>query len=124
MTFEERFAFLKRTYGDEKNFAGIDTDLAAEITLTDEEGGGTFYIEHKNGKTSMEPYDYRDASVRIRLPYGLLLDILEDRKSAVAEFMASNVDAEGEPGDALALLGAMRAGKEQKAPKKSTRSGT
>ena len=111
MTFDERFDFLYTTYGKPADFSGIKDDLAAEITLTDAVGGGKFYIEHKAGQTRIEPYDYRDATVRIRLPYDLLVEILEDKKSAVAEFMASNVDAEGEPAHALARIGALRAGR-------------
>ena len=108
MTFEEKFKELKNTYADRADFSAVRENMAAEITLTDEDCGGTFYVAVKNGRAEIEPYDYYDSTVRIRLPCALLEALLQGKKNPVNEFLLGNVDAEGEPSHALALIDALK----------------
>lgn len=59
MTFAEKFNSLKSAF-EKANTKKFNADFAVQITMTDEDCGGTFYIEYKNGNYSVEPYDYYD----------------------------------------------------------------
>ena len=117
MTFQEKFDALKKTYLDTTLFAETDGDFAAEITLTDPDCGGTFYLKKTGDHIDMEPYDYKDNTVRLTLESALLEDILNNRVSAVAAFMDGRLDAEGDVNHALALVNAL---KKQKPKKRKT----
>lgn len=58
MTFETAFKRLK------EKFANVDAslleDMAIQITISDEDCGGTFYAEVRNHVLAVEPYDYKD----------------------------------------------------------------
>ena len=108
MTFAEKFEELKQKYAAGADFSAVDHDLAAQITLTDADAGGTFYVAWLGGKLSIEPYNYYDNTVNIRIGSDLLEALLQGKKNAVNEFLLGNLEAEGEPADALALIDAMR----------------
>ncbi len=64
MTFTEKFQSLKTAF-EKANTQKFNADFAVQITMTDEDCGGTFYIEYKNGTYAVEPYDYVDNNVAI-----------------------------------------------------------
>ncbi len=108
MTFEQKFEELKSTYADRADFSRVGHDLAAQITLTDADCGGTFYVAVKKGKADVQPYNYADNTVSIRLPSALLEELLQGQKDPVREFLLGSVDAEGEASHALALIDALK----------------
>ncbi len=108
MTFEEKFNELKEKYAPWADFTGVDYDLAAEITLTDADCGGTFYIAWLGGKLQIAPYTYYDATVRVSVGSDLLERLLQGKENAVKAFLRGDIDAEGDPTHALALIEAMK----------------
>ena len=108
MTFEEKFTQLKETYASKADFSGVSCDLAAEITLTDADCGGTFYVARIGGKTEVQPYRYYDNTVSIRIDSALLEALLKGKKNPVNEFLLGNLEAEGDPQHALLLIDALR----------------
>lgn len=108
MTFAEKYEYLKETYASYADFSKVREDLAAQITLTDADCGGTFYVTVKNGKHEIAPYNYYNHTVSIRLESDLLESLLQGKKNPVNEFLLGNVDAEGEASHALALIDAMK----------------
>ena len=108
MTFSEKYGYLKETYASHADFSKVREDLAAQITLTDADCGGTFYVTVKKGKAEIAPYNYFDHTVSIRTDSRLLEDLLQGKKNPVNEFLLGNVDAEGEASHALALIDAMK----------------
>lgn len=114
MTFMEKFEELKEKYASKADFSKINYDLAAQITFTDSDCAGTFYVTRIKNKTDIQPYNYYDNTVSIKIDSSLLEDILEGKKNPVNEFLLGNIDAEGEPAHALALIDALK-------PKKRTR---
>ena len=58
MTFETAFKKLK------EKFVNVDAslleDMAIQITISDEDCGGTFYAQVKDHVLAVEPYDYKD----------------------------------------------------------------
>ena len=121
MTFSEKFQELKEAYLKTTSFENVKEDFAAEITLTDPDCGGTFYIKKTGDRLDVEPYDYRDHTVKISLSSDLFGKILVNEKSAVAAFMDGELDAEGDVTAALALVNAMKKqkrGKRKASPEK------
>ena len=108
MTFEEKFRELKEKYAPGADFAGVDYDLAAEITLTDEDCGGTFYIAWQGGELTVAPYNYNDATVRIAVGSDLMERLLQGKENPVKAFLRGDLEAEGDPAHALALIEAMK----------------
>ena len=64
MTFEKKFASLKTKF-DKADLKKLPDDFAIQLTMTDEDCGGIFYIANKNGAFSVEPYDYKDNSAAV-----------------------------------------------------------
>lgn len=74
MTFENALKKIK------VNFENVDTsklaDMAVQVTLTDEDCGGTLYFKAANGTLEVEGYDYRDNDAIIDIERKALNDIL------------------------------------------------
>ncbi len=79
MTFEQAFLKIKEKF-DKADAKGI-ADFAVQVTLTDEDCGGTFYAEVKDGKLSVEPYDYYDNNAVLNISKSSLLALLAGRVS-------------------------------------------
>ena len=61
--------------------ASNTSDFAIQITMTDEDCGGTFYAEVKNGTLAVEPYDYYDNNLVLDITKSDLLAVLSGRSS-------------------------------------------
>lgn len=79
MTFEQAFLKVKEKFNDAD--ASNTSDFAIQITLTDEDCGGTFYAEVKSGILAVEPYDYYDNNLILDITKSALLSILSGRAS-------------------------------------------
>lgn len=79
MTFEQAFLKIKQKF-DNTDTKGI-ADFAIQITFTDEDCGGTFYAELKNGALAVEPYDYKDNNAVLNISKSALLAFLGGRSS-------------------------------------------
>ena len=64
MTFTEKFDSLKIAF-DKADLKKFSNDFALQMVMTDEDCGGIFYIEYKNGVYSVEPYDYVDNTATV-----------------------------------------------------------
>lgn len=79
MTFETAFKRLKTKF--ENVDATVLGDMAFQITLTDEDSGGTFYTQIKSNALSVEPYDYKDNDAVIAITRKSLAAILDGKSS-------------------------------------------
>ena len=59
----------------------FDGDFAIQLTITNKDSGGIFYIEYKDGTLNIEPYDYIDHTVSITSGYADLLKVLGGKLS-------------------------------------------
>lgn len=89
MTFE---GALKKI---QEKFAAVDAaklaDMAVQVTLTDEDCGGTLYFKVTGGAVDVQGYDYRDNDATIDIQRKALMDILAGK---------SNLDKAVEKGQA------------------------
>ena len=78
MNFQEMFLKIrKKTEKAElKDYNGF---LAIQINVTDLDCGGAFYVENKNGKFSVEPYDYKDKTAEITCDYKTLIKLIDGK---------------------------------------------
>ncbi len=79
MTFEVAFKKLK------EKFSNVDPqkleDMAIQITISDEDCGGTFYAEVRNNVLAVEPYDYKDNDAVIDITRKALASILDGKST-------------------------------------------
>ena len=77
MTFENALKRIKTAF--ENVDASKLADMAVQITLTDEDCGGTLYFKSEAGKLSVEGYDYRDNDAVVDIQRKALMDILSGK---------------------------------------------
>jgi len=79
MTFEVAFKKLKEKFAN-VNSQMLD-DMAIQITLSDEDCGGTFYAQVKDKNLYVEPYDYKDNDAVIDITRKALVSILDGKST-------------------------------------------
>ena len=77
MTFENALKRIKAKF--EEVDASKLADMAVQVTLTDEDCGGTLYFKVADGKVDVEGYDYRDNDAVIDIDRKALNDILSGK---------------------------------------------
>ena len=117
MTYIEKFEHLKKTYGKKPDMTKLTEDFAAQITMTDDDCHGIFYVAYLNGTLAVEPYDYHDNTVAITVNSVLLEEILKGKKDPVEAYNAGELEATGNLGHALMMIGAL---KKEPAKRKTT----
>ncbi len=74
MTFENALKKIKTEF--KKADATKLADMAVQVTMTDEDCGGTLYFKSANGVLEVEGYDYRDNDAVVDIARKALMDIL------------------------------------------------
>lgn len=98
MYFQEAFEEMKKTLKKSKIKPTKD-HFAIQVRITDNDCGGTFYIEQKNGEFYIEPYNYFDYDADIEVLFKNAKSIASgktDIKNAIETGLVSvngNVDA-------------------------------
>ena len=91
MTFEQKFKSLKVAF-DKADVKKFNSDFfAIQLTMTDEDCGGTFYIEFKEGNYSVEPYNYYDNTATVLAPASTIAKL---SKGVVAKDLIVDGDVE------------------------------
>ncbi len=77
MTFENALKRIKTA------FLNVDAtklaDMAVQVTLTDEDCGGTLYFKSESGQLAVEGYDYRDNDVVMDIQRKAFMDVLSGK---------------------------------------------
>lgn len=98
MMFEE---LLEKVRG---KMAEVDTTnqpfLAVQVNITGKDGG-VFYVEIKDGKTSVEPYEYNDRSCAFTMEQAKFLKLLDGKLDPVVAYTTGKLKVEGDLGKAL-----------------------
>jgi putative sterol carrier protein len=98
MTFDEILANVRKRAA--KATVSPDYFLAVMITITGD-NDGVFYIEAKNGKVSVEPYEYIDRNCEIIISAEDLVKLMDSKLDPVAAFSAGKLKVNGDLGKAL-----------------------
>lgn len=114
MTFAEKFDELKNAYYARVDTKKLTRDFAIQVTMTDEDCGGTFYIANILGLFSFEPYDYHDNTAIIDAPSADIAAVLDGELSPEEAVASGRVRLFGSADDVLLFLSAIK--KKKKAP--------
>ena len=94
MTFENALKKIKTEFA--KADASKLADMAVQVTMTDEDCGGTFYFKASNGELAVEGYDYRDYDAVIDIARKALMDILAGKTTLDAAIEKGMATAKGD----------------------------
>ncbi len=103
MTYEELFSKVKSEFGS-ADVSDIKERLAYQFNITGE-AQGIFYAEVKDGKLSVEPYEYYDRDVIFTCKAETLLKIAKGELDPVMAFTLQKLKVEGSIDKALKLKG-------------------
>ncbi len=98
MTFD---SILKkvRTIASKTDVTGKDF-LAVQVNLTGEEGG-VFYVEVKDGKVNVEPYEYNDRNCAVTMKPADFNKLIDGKLDPVFAFTTGKLKVDGDIGKAL-----------------------
>ena len=101
MTFEEMFAEVKKRISG-ADVSAINEHLAYQFNITGD-GAGSFYVEVRDGKLFMEPYEYHDRDACFTCSADTLLKIASGKMDPVPAVMLGRLKVEGSIEKALRL---------------------
>ena len=116
MTYEELVKLAKKTY-EKADASAVKDHVAIQFNVTGE-AEGAFYLEVKDGKVSVEPYEYYDRDVIVTAEDTVLADIANGKLGLEAAYLTGKVKAEGNLKKAL-LLKDLKAAAKKAAAKKA-----
>ena len=124
MTYEEVVKEAQRIAA-KGDASGIKEHLAVQYNITGE-GEGAFYMEVKDGRIDVQPYDYNDRDILVTADARTILDMMSGKLDAVKAYLTHKITAEGELGKADILKKIINNGKKAekaaaKAEKKSAK---
>ena len=102
MTYADFFYEIKGKFMG-ADVSDIHEHLAFQFNIEDEEAGGAFYVEVKDGVLYVEPYEYYDRDAMFICAPDVLLKISEGEMDPVAAFTAQKLRVEGNIEKALRL---------------------
>lgn len=102
MTYADLFYEIKGKFMG-ADVSDIHEHLAFQFNIEDEEAGGIFYVEVKDGVLYVEPYEYFDRDAMFICAPDVLLGIAEGSLDPVAAFMEQKLRVEGNIDKALRL---------------------
>lgn len=98
MTFDEILAAVREKAAS-ANAGGTDF-LAAQINLSGN-NGGVFYVEVKDGRIAVEPYEYNDRSCAVSMSADDFVKLMNGKLDAVAAFTLGKLKVDGDISKAL-----------------------
>ena len=101
MTYQEMFGRVEQLLAA-ADASGIGEHLAFQFNITGE-GAGAFYLEVKEGRVSVQPYEYRDRDALFTCSAETLFKIAQGKTDPVAAVMLGKLRVEGNIEKALRL---------------------
>ena len=95
MSYYETFELLRKSLR-KVNFENGDKHLAIQVTITDEEASGVFYIEDLGHRVLAEPYNYYDNDADIISDSSTLIKLFEKKLDFEKALQEGIVTADGD----------------------------
>ncbi len=102
MTYADFFYEVKQKF-EGTDVSDIKEHLAYQFNIEDDNAGGIFYVEVKEGKLFIEPYEYYDRDAMFTCKVDVLNKIMNGKLDPVAAFTAQKLKVEGNIDKALRL---------------------
>ena len=116
MTFEAAFKKLKEKF---KNVdAAALEDMAIQITISDEDCGGTFYAAVRNHVSAVEPYDYKDNDAVVDVTRAALTSLLDGKTTIDKAIEKGDMTVMGDLQKVAAIRQALKLPEKKPAAKK------
>ena len=112
MTYADFFYDIKGRFMG-ADVSDIHEHLAFEFNIEDEEAGGAFYVEVKDGVLYVEPYEYYDRDAKFICAPDVLVKIAEGEMDPVWAFTTQKLKVEGSIDKALRLKDIIEAKQKQ-----------
>lgn len=112
MTYADFFYDIKGKFMG-ADVSDIHEHLAFEFNIEDEEAGGAFYVEVKDGVLYVEPYEYYDRDARFICAPDVLVKIAEGEMDPIWAFTTQKLKVEGSIDKALRLKDIIEAKQKQ-----------
>ena len=103
MTYEQIVSKVKAKYAD-ADASSLSGTVAIQINLTGKNVEGIFYIEAKDGKVNVEPYDYHDNKAIVTVAPTNLLKILDGKLKPAIAYATGRVPVDGDVNAVLQLI--------------------
>lgn len=94
MTYADFFYEIKNKFMG-TDVSDIHEHLAFQFDIEDEEAGGIFYVEVKNGQLFVEPYEYYDRDAKFISDPDTFMKIAEGKLDPVMAFTIQKLKVEG-----------------------------
>ena len=101
MTYAEFFAEVKGKFL-EADISDVQEHLAFQFNIIGE-GSGIFYVEAKEGKLYVEPYEYHDRDAMFIATADVFMKIAEGKLDPIVAFTMQQLKVEGNIDKALKL---------------------
>ena len=101
MTYADLFAEIKGKFL-EADISDVQEHLAFQFNIVGE-GSGIFYVEAKEGKLYIEPYEYYDRDAMFTATGEIFINIAEGKLDPVMAFTMQKLKVEGNIEKALKL---------------------
>lgn len=102
MTYADFFYEIKNKFMG-ADVSDIKEHLAFQFSIVDEEAGGIFYVEVKDGQLFVEPYEYYDRDAMFISDPDTFMKIAEGKVDPVWAFTTQKLKVEGNIEKALRL---------------------
>ena len=102
MTYADFFYEIKSKFIG-ADVSDIQEHLAYQFNIEDEEAGGAFYVEVKDGQLFVEPYEFYDRDAMFVSDPDTLMKIAEGKIDPVWAFTTQKLKVEGNIDKALRL---------------------
>ena len=96
MTFDELITEVKEV-GQKVDTNGINF-MAVQVNIKE---GGVFYVEIKDGKVTVEPFEYNDRNCAITISQDNCLKLLNGKRDPVVGYTLRKIKVDGDIGKAL-----------------------
>lgn len=102
MTYADVFYEIKQKFMG-ADVSDIQEHLAFQFNIEDEEAGGAFYVEVKDGVLHVEPYEYYDRDARFVCTPEVLFQLADAKIDPIEAFTQQKLKVEGNIDKALRL---------------------
>ena len=102
MTYADFFYEIKNKFMG-ADVSDIHEHLAYQFNIEDEEAGGAFYVEVKDGQLYVEPYEYYDRDAMFIADTDTFMKIADAKMDPVLAFTMQKLRVEGNIDKALRL---------------------
>ena len=94
MTFIEKYEKLSKKL-IKADISKYSENFAIQITMDDEDCGGTFFVAYIDGAFKVEPYDYVDNTVNVNILASTLEKLIDKKVTVDEAFEADAIVANG-----------------------------